>query len=69
MNIDLIMEYTLSTNHPSISNSAKYYAEKLYLEECPIMKKVYFNTLIRLLDGKLETSQSIQRVHPPDDNG
>lgn len=63
------MEYSLSTKNPSISNSAKYYAEKLYLEECPIMKKVYFNTLIRLLDGKLETSQSIQRVHTPDDNG
>ena len=68
MNIDLTMEYTLLTNHPSISNSAKYYAEKLYLEEDPIMKKVYFNTLIRLLNGKLETPQSIPELHPDNDN-
>ena len=67
MNIDHTTEYTQSTSHHSTSNLCKHYAEKLYKEKDQIMKQVYFNTLIRLLDGKLETSQSIPELHPDND--
>lgn len=57
MNTEATTEYIQSTNHSTTSSKlAKYYAEKLYNEVDPIMRKVYFNTLMRLLNGKLETS-------------
>lgn len=57
MNTEATTEYIQSINHSTTySELAKYYAEKLYNEVDPIMRKVYFNTLMRLLNGKLETS-------------
>lgn len=57
MNTEATTEYIRSTSHSTTSRKlAKYYAEKLYNEVDPIMRKVYFNTLMRLLNGKLETS-------------
>lgn len=53
MNTEVTTEFTPSINHSTISSDiTKYYAEKLYKEVDPVMKQVYFNTLIRLLDGK-----------------
>ena len=55
MNTEATTEYIRSTSHSTTSNElAKYYSEKLYREIDPIMKQVYFNTLMRLLNGKLE---------------
>lgn len=55
MNTEVTTESIQSTSHNTTSNPlAVYYAEKLFKENDPIMKQVYFNTLIRLLNGKLE---------------
>lgn len=55
MNTEATTEYIQSTNHSTTSNELlKYYSEKLYKEDDPIMKQVYFNTLMRLINGKLE---------------
>ncbi|GEM_PF-2551861 len=50
MNTEATTGYTPSISHTS--DITKYYAEKLYKEVDPVMKQVYYNTLIRLLDGK-----------------
>ena len=55
MNTEATTESIQSTNRNTTSNYLSiYYAEKLFKEKDPIMKQVYFNTLIRLLNGKLE---------------
>lgn len=57
MNTEAITEYTQSISPSTISKDLIiHYAAKLRDETDPIMKQVYFNTLIRLIDGKLEAS-------------
>mgnify|MGYP000920163010 CR=1 FL=1 len=53
MNTEVTTGSILSTNHNTTSNDILiHYASKLYNEDDPVMRQVYYNTLIRLLNGK-----------------
>lgn len=41
--------------------NAKEYARKLYETDDPVMKLVYLNTLIRIIDGIVQTTQILPR--------
>lgn len=57
MNTEVTTEYIQSTSQCTTSNDVIFqYLDKLYLESDPIMKQVYFNTIKRLLHGKLEAT-------------
>lgn len=57
MNTEATTGFIPSTNPSTISKDIViHYAEKLRDENDPIMKQVYYNTLIRLIDGKLEAT-------------
>lgn len=69
MNTDHTTESTQSISLHSTFKLCVYYTNKLYNEEDPIMKKVYYNTLIRLLDGQLEATQVLPKLHNTHHNG
>lgn len=56
MNTEATTESIQSTSQPTISNeSIFYFLDKMKEANDPIMRQVYYNTLKRLLHGKLET--------------
>lgn len=58
MNTEATTEFIQSTNQISISSDLiKHYLQKLHDEDDKVMKKVYLNTLLRLINGKLEDAQ------------
>lgn len=62
MNTEATTEYIQSTNPCTISKDLIiHYLNKLHDENDLIMKRVYLNTLLRLIDGKLEDAQILPR--------